>query len=109
MAKWRLRPPGEFRLLWHKVMDLGPGRHTIWRAQADYAIKGMQEDWRLFQFCLRNHPHHATAQKLDTFDRRMFCKRDFERGGWRLELVVRESTSTLLAEAKIFVKPIDSP
>jgi hypothetical protein len=89
-------------------MELGVGTHVVWSAQAKYTIEGMQEDWRLFQYCLRHHPNHPIAKYAKGLTRRAFCRQNKATGRWEFVLMVRESTSTLLEEAKILVKPIDS-
>lgn len=109
MTSWRIKPLGEFRKLWHDAMAYPPGEWTLLQTLSEATARRAADDWRYFQWCLRQHPSHRLHELLASHSRRTRIRRDWESGQWRLQLIVRESASTLLSEAQILAKPIDKP
>lgn len=105
MAQWRLRPPAEFAKHWHEVMTRREGEHVIYAGLARSSAERQQVEWRMFQYSLRNHPSHPTAQNLSAgVHFRTSLQFDASMNKWIVWLVIRPSTKFIAETMQVFVK-----
>jgi hypothetical protein len=63
MAQWRIRSPEEFPRHWHKALTQGPQKDFVLeRVLTERTARAKAEQFRLFRFCLREHPSNGTTK-----------------------------------------------
>lgn len=84
-------------------MTYGKGEYLINLFGRDWAkAKAAQEEWRLFQFCLRNTQLHPTCALVNNgFSRRTSIRWCSEFDQWGLFLTVREGKQARWENAQI--------
>lgn len=115
MAKWRLKSPGLFPPYWHELIrQQEHGTYVIGAYTSQAHAQTVAYEWRLFMYCLRNWPGHATHFYLNEHEiaRRTRIEPDWlattHRMQYRLNLMVSQSKQSLLQSAEILEKPIDN-